>query len=231
MADSTIKQLTVTGTAAESFLNKGSRRRRRSSANKTQKQSGGEEPLRANGPVVASKQEGSSNQNGGTSPGTIVQLQANKAPDAPSLGPNAISQAKASNATALSKSTTNSTSAPVSSETNQLGGKKPVKVILGKKKTKVILTPAKVRKLPAPVDKTERGKTRKVAKKIRVSLQGLNKRVTRANHIRKDAFKQPIDAVKKTLVSAKLIKPDSKAPEDILRKMYADYMMLKNRAL
>jgi hypothetical protein len=70
-----------------------------------------------------------------------------------------------------------------------------------------------------------------VAKKIRVSLHGLNKRVTRANTIRKEATKQPIEAVKKTLVTAKLIKPDSKAPEDILRKMYADYMMLKNRAL
>jgi hypothetical protein len=92
----------------------------------------------------------------------------------------------------------------------------------------VILSPAKVRKLPAA---TEKAKTRKVAKKIRVSLHGLNKRVTRANHIRKDASKQPIAEVKKTLVSAKLIKADSKAPEDILRKMYADYMMLKNRAL
>jgi len=37
--------------------------------------------------------------------------------------------------------------------------------------------------------------------------------------------------VKKTLVEAKLIKADSKAPESVLRAMYADYMMLKNRAL
>ena len=64
-----------------------------------------------------------------------------------------------------------------------------------------------------------------------MSLNGFGKRVTRANHIRKEATKQPIAEVKKTLVSAKLIKADSKAPEDILRKMYADYMMLKNRAL
>ncbi len=211
MSDAPIKQLTVTGNAAESYLNKGSRRRRKSSANKTVK------------------------QEGGTSPGTIVQIQANKAPDAPALGPDAVSQAKASNASALAKTTTDSAPAPATSAVAppQTGGKdkKSVKVILaaGKKKpTKVILSPAKVKKIPAPSDKA---KTRKVAKKIRMSLHGFGKRVTRANNIRKEATKQPLDAVKKTLVAAKLIKPDSKAPEDILRKMYADYMMLKNRAL
>ncbi len=211
MSDAPIKQLTVTGNAAESYLNKGSRRRRKSSANKTVK------------------------QEGGTSPGTIVQIQANKAPDAPALGPDAVSQAKASNSSALAKTTTDSAPAPATSAvvSPQTGGKdkKSVKVILaaGKKKpTKVILSPAKVKKIPAPSDKA---KTRKVAKKIRMSLHGFGKRVTRANNIRKEATKQPLDAVKKTLVAAKLIKPDSKAPEDILRKMYADYMMLKNRAL
>ena len=233
MSDPNIKQLTVTGNAAESFLNKGSRKRRRSSANKTQK----------NEPPVVGKQD----QHGGTSPGTIVQLQANKAPDAPALGPDAVSQAKASNSTALAKTATNSSSASVSTpaatippqvaaaaaasaSANQAGGKKPVKVILagGKKSTKVILSPTKIKKLPGA---NPQPKTRKVAKKIRMSLHGLGKRVTRANHIRKEATRTPLADVKKTLVSAKLIKPDSKAPEDILRKMYADYMMLKNRAL
>ena len=169
---------------------------------------------------------------GGGSPGTLVQLQANKAPDAPPLGPDAVSQAKASNSSALAKSTTDSSPAAVRTESKDMvGGKKAVKVILaqGKKKgTKVILSPAKVKKLPGP---GEKAKTRKVAKKIRMSLHGLGKRVTRANNIRKDASKQSIVEVKKILVTAKLIKPDSKAPEDILRKMYADYMMLKNRAL
>jgi hypothetical protein len=233
MSDPTIKQLTVTGNAAESFLNKGgSRRRRRSSANKTQ---------RNEVPVVGKQQ-------GGTSPGTIVQIQANRAPDAPALGPDAVSQAKASNSSALAKTTTNSTSASssapapsispqVAAAASAQGGgkeKKTVKVILagGKKKdTKVILSPTKVKKLPGAPQQVDKAKTRKVAKKIRVSLHGLNKRVTRANHIRKEATKQPIADVKKTLITAKLIKETSKAPEDILRKMYADYMMLKNRAL
>jgi hypothetical protein len=229
MSDPNIKQLTVTGNAAESFLNKGSRKRRRSSANKTQRQ---------DGPVQARKQE--ELQKGGTSPGTLVQIQANKAPDAPGFAgsthpaTDALSQAKASNSSALAKTTTNSSPAPTQPgvETkDQVGGKKPVKVILaqGKKKpTRVILTPAKVKKLPGS---SEKAKTRKVAKKIRMSLNGFGKRVTRANTIRKEATKQPIAEVKKTLITAKLIKEGSKAPEDILRKMYSDYMMLKNRAL
>jgi hypothetical protein len=234
MSDPNIKQLVVTGGAAESFLNKGSRKRRRSSANKTQ---------RLDGPVQARKaEEAPLNQKGGTSPGTIVQIQANKAPDA-FAGPShpatdALSQAKASNATALAKVTTNSAPASVVGPSHptakdQMGGKKAVRVILaqGKRKpTRVILSPAKVKKLPGTTS-SEKAKTRKVAKRIRMSLNGFGKRVTRANTIRRDASKQPIADVKKVLVSAKLIKETSKAPDDILRKMYSDYMMLKNRAL
>jgi hypothetical protein len=64
-----------------------------------------------------------------------------------------------------------------------------------------------------------------------MSLNGFGKRVTRANTIRVDAKKQKIEDVKKILVEAKLIKAESKAPEGVLRQMYADYMTLKNRAL
>lgn len=217
--DPTVKNLVVTGNAAEAFVNKGTRRRgRRSSARATTRKEG---------------------QEGGTSPGTIVQIQANRAPGANVSDPNALSQAKPSNAANLAKSVTNSTPAVINAAAKeQVGGatKTPVKVILaaGKKKTKVVLAPAKVKKLPgtpgaAPAPSTN--KTRKVAKKIRMSLNGFGKRVTRANTIRHDAKKQSIDEVKKTLVEAKLVKADSKAPESVLRQMYADYMTIKNRAL
>ena len=163
-------------------------------------------------------------QKGGTSPGTIVQIQANKAPNA--ITPPADFQK--STETALAKTTTESAPAPVT----QTGGAKPVKVILEKKKkgTRVVLGPTKVKKLNSIVAPVV-NKTRKVAKKIRMSLNGFGKRVTRAQKIRVDAKKQTIEDVKKILVEAKLIKADSKAPEGVLRQMYADYMMLKNRAL
>lgn len=188
-----VKQVVVTGDAAASYAKNGTRRRR----------------------TTASTRKA---QEGGTSPGTIVQIQANRAPDAVPT----VNSAKPSEATALAKNTTNSAPAPVA----------PVKVILtgGKKQSKVLLAPAKVRKLPG-VAQAPVARTRKIAKRIRMSLGGFGKRVTRANTIKKEATKQSLDTLKKTLVEAKLIKADSKAPEGVLRQMYADYMVLKNRAL
>lgn len=170
-------------------------------------------------------------QTGGTSPGTSLQVEASK-PLAE--GPPRFTN---SNSSDLAKSTTDSSPAAVMKTTPAtVGGSKApmkqVKVVLEKSKkkpTRVVLQPAKVKKLPGVPVKSD--KTRKVAKKIRMSIHGLNKRVTRANSISKEAKQEPLEKVKKTLIEAKLIKAESKAPEEIIRKMYRDYMMLKNRAL
>lgn len=186
-------------------------------------------------------------QHGGTSPGVSLQMEGNRAPGG--LEPPSVAFQKSTGGE-LSKSSTESSPAPVSV---QAGGKsqvkllpKPtpqppaqegaaVKVILEKKTkgTRVVLAPTKVKKLNHTVSGSTKphGQTRKMAKKIRMSLGGFGKRVTRANTIRVDAKKQTIGDVKKTLVDAKLIKETSKAPEGVLRQMYSDYMMLKNRAL
>lgn len=180
-------------------------------------------------------------QTGGTSPGTSLQIEANKGPAASGLGMQGPAAPPAnfknSTETALAKTTTDSSPAPV-----MTGGKakeaptvkKDVKVILEKKKkvTRVVFAPTKVKKIAGPsATLAPPSKTRKVAKKIRMSLNGFGKRVTRANTIRQEAKKHTVEDLKKTLVEAKLIKADSKAPEGVLRQMYSDYMMLKNRAL
>ncbi len=224
MSDPTVKTFTVSGEAAASIG--GTRKRRKRTTARTDT-------------VKMDREE--SIQTGGTSPGTLVQLQASKT--------GGESNFQKSTETALAKITTDSSPAPVQGggkapvqgggKVPAQGGKAPleaggkaVKVILEKKKksTRVVLAPTKVKKLQPTVVSTP-GKTRKVAKKIRMSLNGFGKRVTRANTIRVEAKKQSIDEVKKILVEAKLIKADSKAPESVLRTMYADYMMLKNRAL
>jgi hypothetical protein len=64
-----------------------------------------------------------------------------------------------------------------------------------------------------------------------VNVDGLGKRLVRAKTIRKDSVSLDIGEVKKVLHKAGLIKMESKAPESILRQMYADYMTLKGRAL
>jgi len=99
--------------------------------------------------------------------------------------------------------------------------------IRGGAKTKVVLEPP--RKTAAKLV-ASKSKTRK-AKKIRVSLTGLGKRITRHKKIQKEARSHSIEEIKKILVAAKLIKPESKAPESILRQIYADYQTLKNKAL
>jgi len=190
--DPNTKTMTITGGAAESYMNKGSKtRRRRATA-----------------------------QQGGTSPGTMNQLASTKAPATPEAPPAVPSQP--SN---LAK-VTNSVPAPLA---GGFVGTKPVKVVLGPKaaKSQVILSPKK--STVALVNPA--AKTRKHAKKIRMSLGGFGKRVTRANKIRFDAKKQGIEEIKKILKDAKLVKDTTKAPETVLRAMYSDYMMLKSRAL
>jgi hypothetical protein len=105
-----------------------------------------------------------------------------------------------------------------------------VKVILTpstKKTKKIILSPAK--KLPSPVK--PKVKTHKLSRRIHVSVGGLKKRVNRAKTIKSQSKDMSIDALKKELQKASLIKEGSKAPESILRQMYADYEMIKQRAL
>ena len=111
---------------------------------------------------------------------------------------------------------------------------KDIKIILApsKRKTaKVVLAPVKtkINKLPGPVQ--QKGKTFKVSRRIRVSVSGFNKRLHRAKTIKKESAKMPIEKMKGELIEAGLIKKESKAPEAILRTMYADFQMLKQRAL
>jgi hypothetical protein len=124
----------------------------------------------------------------------------------------------------------------------QDGGRRDVKVILEKSKNKtrkLILAPKKVIKLPSgPLQttgserkKSSHTKTQKVSRRIRVSVSALNKRVNRAKTIKKESQVMPIEKLKKELETAGLIKAGSKAPETILRQMYTDFQVLKQRAL
>ena len=146
---------------------------------------------------------------GSTSPGTLTQLSASHVAASPGAKEPV------------------GVDAPLTAKGAPAGGaQKPMKVVLAaaKKKERVVLAPAKV---------TTPGKTRKVsrAKKVRVTISNLSKKIDKAKEIRKTASDSTVDEVKKALHKAGLIKADSKAPETMLRQMYADYMTLKGRAL
>lgn len=71
-------------------------------------------------------------------------------------------------------------------------------------------------------------------RKIRVQLSGLKNRLTRAKTIHKDSREKPIAEVTKVLEEAKLVKPakeGKQVPEAVLRDIYKDYLLLRNKAL
>lgn len=112
------------------------------------------------------------------------------------------------------------------------GADKSVKVILApskKKASKVILAPPKA--TTAAIVHKSKGKTMRVGRRIRMNVDGLSKKLNRAKTIKKESEKMPIEKIKADLVSVGLIKSDSKAPEGILRHMYSDFQMLKQKAL
>jgi hypothetical protein len=108
----------------------------------------------------------------------------------------------------------------------------PVRVVLAaakKKKSNVVLAAAKA---VAPLTHAHaKTKKVKVARRVRVSMAGLSRKINKAKDIRKKATGDSIEEIKKALEKAGLIKKESKAPETMLRQMYADFMMLKKRAL
>ena len=121
--------------------------------------------------------------------------------------------------------------APVAPPLGQQGG---AKVILDKKKDKplILSPPKKSGPLPVLVKKLPvKSKTLKVARRIRVSVDGLNRKLNRAKTIKKDSEKMPIESLKKELVASGLVKSESKAPESILRQIYSDFQVLKQKAL
>jgi len=160
---------------------------------------------------------------GSTSPGTLTQLTASRVPgsaDAPE--PVGVDSRLTAAGAPLQIAGKKIVKPEVKSEAAA-----PVKVILAaaKKKGRVILAAAKPVVTP--------GKTRKISKskKVRVTISSLSHKIHKAKAIRKTATESTLEEVKKVLTKAGLIKADSKAPEPMLRQMYADYMTLKGRAL
>lgn len=203
-----LKQIQITGNARDDFeAMKAGKRKRTSRKQKNQEDES----------TVLQK------HTGGTSPGTLIALQASSSPTTPGAPPPVP-------APTTGLKTNPESPAPVSTLTQPgiplQGGSKP--------KSKLILEPAQKKKdamkLAAPKTKHQGNQTRK-SRKIRVSISGLGKRMTRHKKIQKEAKAVPLDQIKKKLIEVKLIKVDSKAPEQILRQIYADYETLKNKAL
>jgi hypothetical protein len=121
---------------------------------------------------------------------------------------------------------------PTSAAPGQIGGAKKKGLVLAPpkkqtRKSKVHLAP------PASKDKKP-VQHLKTTRKIRVHLGGMKKRLCRAKTIKQDSHKKPISEIRRTLEEAKLVKPcttGKQVPEDVLRTIFHDYMLLRNRVL
>jgi hypothetical protein len=116
------------------------------------------------------------------------------------------------------------TPANASANADQKGGKL---VLAPKKKSKgkIILAPP-----------THDGKKHKRShtRKIRLQLSNMKKRFSTAKVIHKDSKEKSIEDIRKLLEEAKLVKPvkeGKKVPDEILRSIYKDYLLLRNKAL
>jgi hypothetical protein len=111
----------------------------------------------------------------------------------------------------------------------QAGGARGSLVLAPKKKPtgRLLLAPPKGKSAGSS---GHRASTRK----IKVNLTNMKKRIHTAKLIHKDSKDKSIDEIRGLLESAKLIKPakeGKKVPEDILRNIYKDYLILRNKAL
>lgn len=107
----------------------------------------------------------------------------------------------------------------------------------GAKKKALVLAPSKTAKSKvhlAPVSSPASRRSSKGTRKIRVQLSCMKKRLTRAKTIKSESRQKPIAEVRRILEEAKLIKPKAdgkEVPESVLRDIYSDYMLLRNRVL
>jgi hypothetical protein len=101
--------------------------------------------------------------------------------------------------------------------------------------TNVILNPPKQSrvKLQPKVHSNikEQINTTRKARRIKLNLSNLTHRFTRAKKVKDDTEKKPIESVREYLIQKGVIQGKSKAPEKMLRSMYADFLLLKDQAL
>jgi len=89
----------------------------------------------------------------------------------------------------------------------------------------------KVKLHPKKDEKLSKKKQSKKVRKITVGVKSLHKRMTRAKKVQRKVTEMPLEKLKELLISKKLIKANSKAPESILRQIAADSQLVANKIL
>lgn len=221
--DPTVKKIVLTANTTPVPTGGGEIKRRKS---RRAPRGGGDTTTTVSSPVIVNKIPATVAIGGGaTSPGTLQQLAASHIPGSDSSKAVGATAPMTAALAPIGKVAPAAVNDPAN--VAQAGGANAkVTLVKSRKASRRVMLAA------APTKVSTGGSLkRKTAKKLKVSLSGLSKRLRSAKTIRSGAAKKGISEIKKALVDAKLVKEDTKAPEDILRQMYMDYMTLKKKAL
>lgn len=214
-----IKRVNITGGAAADMT--GGKRIRRTAK---KKQDGGAEELRGVSPImnaVKGVESTSSIATSAASPNSNTWL---KYPTGAPVPPKINFSPEPSHI----PSSPDRSAAPTAQYAQAGGNQKHVRVELKKKTTakKVHLNP---KKAEAPKH-SKKHQTRK-HRKVTLGVSSLHRRITRAKKLHKKVKEMPIETLKEKLIKGGLIKPNSKAPANLLRQMATDAETLTNKAL
>lgn len=119
--------------------------------------------------------------------------------------------------------------------TSQTGGAdtRSIRVEL-KKKNQTKRVQLQPKKPDAPVKggahSSKKPQTKK-SRKITLGIKSLHKRMDRAKKMTRKVKEMPLDKLKEHLIQKKLIQPTSKAPESVLRQIAADAQIVAGKAL
>jgi hypothetical protein len=214
--DPNVKNITVTGAAATHQAG-GQKRRRRAAA--TQRSRAAQAGLLPDvtGPTQRSRQQGGSSEaSESSSKINVIQQLASSIPPAAASAPSLISAVAAA------------TTQPGST---QQGGanKQNVKLVpaKSKNKTRVLLSPKSTNN---PVTQQTGGSKTRKQKKLSLRVSNIRRKVASTRKHIHASTALPIDKIRKELVDAKLLNPASKAPEALIRKIYADFKITTHKA-
>jgi hypothetical protein len=170
------------------------------------------------GPAKA-QQFGGRKQHGGDGIAGTIQKQANFAPTLPG----------APEPVGVVSGVSPSGPAPVG-----VGGARRLVLAPPKRRTRIALKAKKMRggsefanNVPPPPQLPISGGATRKARKIHLRVKGVTSRLAKAKKAKKQAMNCPISEVRSKLEAAKVIKKGSKAPEAMLRNMYADLLITK----
>lgn len=240
-AEAGMKTIKLIGDAAKDYQSlKGGTRKRRTRRSKVNLQDGGyDEPDPSTKIDMRSLNINSARRLANASNPTLTKVgggqQINPSPIA-TFTPGHMPQALQKMDTPALKAANEAGTLPPQLTAKQGGGKPSPptvpSVVLAPKKKKhagIVLAP------PSASKKATTGtRSARASKRIRVQLSNMKKRITTAKIIHKDSKEKSIEEIRSLLEEAKLVKPASSGktvPEEMLRSIYRDYLILRSKAL